>query len=410
MLAHPRPINLAGLLHATPPEHLFDALLRAFHVATTPLVAGWHLGLLVGMPDDPRATAKGAIPSSAGGSGAGPSGITQGGWPLVPSRALVVYQTYNQVLRLAQELKMEQMVGLPPVPVMDLQPSGGQEDAQPQQGVNSSVGTRVGAPPSPAAAAAAAAQPSGSDESVPNMGLRRTRRRLATASTQTSAQDEGAAMTAAGDLENTSQQPIGADGEGGKPLLASRIRHRLADGQTQGQGKEDSSDVGRDQQQRPGLSADGAVHTLANAGMGPAPIGGAEGGGINGSANTEGRPVPSGGAAVQGGVALASPYMGRQQQQQQPLQGAAQGPPQIAAAPPSHRLQFMQPPPPFPTVTMPHHHPGMTGGPALQQLPPQPGCNPLPPGISFEDLANGYSLPAWSQVRLPNKLGHRGES
>lgn len=79
----------AGLLHATPPEHLFDALLKAFHAATTPLVAGWHLGLLVGMPDDPQAAAKS---SAAAGSGA-----TKGGWPLPPARATVVYQTYNQV-------------------------------------------------------------------------------------------------------------------------------------------------------------------------------------------------------------------------------------------------------------------------------------------------------------------------
>jgi hypothetical protein len=72
-----------GLLHTTAPEHLFDALLKAFHTSTTPLVAGWHLGLLVGMPDDPTADSA--------------STESKGGWPLTPSRALVVYKTFNQV-------------------------------------------------------------------------------------------------------------------------------------------------------------------------------------------------------------------------------------------------------------------------------------------------------------------------
>lgn len=76
--------TLPGLLHTTAPEHLFDALLKAFHASTSPLVAGWHLGLLVGMPDDPTAESASTTPS-------------KGGWPLTPSRAAVVYQTFNQV-------------------------------------------------------------------------------------------------------------------------------------------------------------------------------------------------------------------------------------------------------------------------------------------------------------------------
>eukprot|EP00798_Chlamydomonas_sp_ICE-L_P031642 gene31642-6837_t len=93
-----------GILHTSPPGKLFDALMSEFHVATTPLVAGWHLGLLVGLPDDPETSTTSSRRSSR----------LAGGWPEPPPRQ-VVFRSYNQILDLAAALKLPQFDGLPPV-------------------------------------------------------------------------------------------------------------------------------------------------------------------------------------------------------------------------------------------------------------------------------------------------------
>ncbi|KAG1660390.1 hypothetical protein FOA52_007295 [Chlamydomonas sp. UWO 241] len=98
-----------GLLHATPPDQLFDALLSQFHAAATPYVVGWHLGLLVGLPRDPT------------GPGGAPIGSVSAarpvkGWADVPPRT-TLYKTFNQVLELSKHLGITALSDLPAVGV-----------------------------------------------------------------------------------------------------------------------------------------------------------------------------------------------------------------------------------------------------------------------------------------------------
>ena len=57
----------------------------------------------------------------------------------------------------------------------------------------------------------------------------------------------------------------------------------------------------------------------------------------------------------------------------------------------------------------PHHHPAMTGLPMAQgpriPLPAEVVRDPLPPGITFEQLKQDYALPVWSQVRADTRAG-----
>ncbi len=208
-----------GLLHATPPEHLFDALMASFHAATTPLVAGWHLGMLVGMPEDPQRS--NSAPADGGEKQAG-------GWPPAPPRDfLVTYQTFNQVLRLAEEIKMTQLSGLPQLPV-----AAAVVDSGPSAAVAlTSAALSPDDPQQHSSSVVALASSIGKD------GLRRTRRRLATVGTQTPDQQAAASST-------TASASVAAQQEDGKPPVqkGASIRRRCVDGEQQQGQRDDTRD------------------------------------------------------------------------------------------------------------------------------------------------------------------------
>ena len=90
---HPK----TGLLHSTPPASLFVALMSAFHSATAPLVAGFHLGMLVGLPHEP-------VPAGSSDE-----------WPVPPPLTLV-HSSYSQLLDIGRYLSLPALQALPPLP------------------------------------------------------------------------------------------------------------------------------------------------------------------------------------------------------------------------------------------------------------------------------------------------------
>lgn len=365
---------ITGLLHTTPPEQLFDALLTAFHVATVPLVSGWHLGLLVGLPNDPQASAAAA------------AAARKGGWPEVPPKA-VLYRTFNQVLRLAEPMKLQGLQGLPEIPV--------EEDGAEEQG-----GGGRGADGDEEGHAAADGSSAG--------GLRRTRRRMATTATQTT--DSG-----------SSQGTDGTSGQGmdpqGKPLtVVNRMeavgKLLMSTGGRQRKRLGDSLRPRLDERERPSALSEGGADVSKDQGLN----------------------LPQSAFDEKPSAAPPSPRpppLGRTQSPQLPM---TQSMLQAAPSTPEHEPGALPPaaspwavaqfeatlgspdlgtnaPPPVVRLgdvinsAGARYHPAMTGAPPRAAAPPPwraGDADPLPKGLTLKELREDYSLPQWMtrQVRL----------
>lgn len=208
-------------------------------------------------------------------------------------------------------------------------------------------------------------------------------------------------------------------------LSSGKQRRRMAEGQLQKAGEKDSSDVTPDQLQQPSL-VQTSDPTIILAPIPPsAPI------------TPSADPAPS---QKSTDISIQRPLKGNEVQT--PLlegphaampsaidyQNAPHAPshPYRSASGIGHPLVFTPPQPPPPPATaevlhshpsydtmqpmaplpippafpaMPRHHPTMTGRPLPPPTLPPPTENPLPQGMTFDQLQEDFILPAWARVR-----------